>query len=227
MGPKPKDITGQRFHKLVALELVEDRKGKRDRIRIWRCRCDCGNEVLVKQRYLYGGESVTKSCGCIIGRHKRTHGGTGTPEFRVWDSMRRRCAPDGHKDYGGRGIRVCERWQKFEYFLADMGKRPSPEHSIERRDNDGNYEPENCRWATRIEQSNNRRSSLHLTFKGETRTAAEWERHLGLPVGIVSTRLKKPGWNIERALTTAPIPPKDRRRKRVYDRNERMVDSLA
>ena len=199
MSPRPKDITGRRFHKLVALELVQEWKGKRDRVRVWRCQCDCGNEVMVKQRYLYQGESVTKSCGCIIGKHKRTHGATGTAEFGVWSSMRARCGPGGHKDYAGRGIRVCERWQKFENFLADMGKRPSPLHSIERMDNDGNYEPSNCRWATVTEQSNNRRSSLRIEFNGATHTAAEWERLLGLRTGWVSTKLKK-GWPVEKVM---------------------------
>lgn len=211
MGPAPKDITGQRFHKLVALEVVEDRKGKRDRIRIWRCQCDCGNEVRVAQRYLYHGESVTKSCGCIIGKHKRTHGATNTPEFMAWVAMRQRCENPrvkAFKNYGARGISVCAHWQTFEAFLADMGPRPSPAHSIDRERNDGNYEPGNCRWATMVVQSNNRRSSLHLTLNGETRTAAEWERQVGLKAGMVSKRIGM-GWTLERALATAP---RERRR---------------
>jgi hypothetical protein len=210
MGPRPKDITGQRFHKLIALELVQEWKGKRDRVRIWRCQCDCGNEVLVKQRYLYDGASVTKSCGCIVGKHKRTHGATGTAEFGVWSSMRARCGPGGHKDYAGRGISVCERWAKFENFLSDMGPRPSPLHSIERMDNDGDYEPGNCRWATDVEQSNNRRSSLRLSFRGETRTAAQWDRYCGFRPATIWKRLNA-GWTLERAITTPLLPPQLRR----------------
>jgi hypothetical protein len=219
-----KDIHGQRFGRLLVTELVDPQPGNR----IWRCRCDCGNERVVKQRYLMAGG--TRSCGCLIGQHKRTHGATGTPEFMAWDAMRQRCTNPkfiGFKRYGGRGISVCERWQTFEAFFADMGPRPSADHSVDREDNDGNYEPSNCRWATKVTQSNNRHSNLQLTFRGETRTAAEWERHMHLPVGIVSTRLKKPGWDLERALTTRPLPPNERRKKRVYDRNERLVDSLA
>ncbi len=218
-GPVPKDIAGQRFHKLVALELVEDRKGKRDRIRIWRCQCDCGNEVHVAQRYLYHGESVTKSCGCLIGQHRKTHGATGTPEYRIWDGMRRRCNdPDDarYPNYGGRGIRACPHWDKFENFLSDMGPRPSQAHSLDRYpDNDGSYEKANCRWATMREQSNNRRSNLRLEFNGETRTAAEWERHLGLRTGAVSIRLAY-GWPLARVLTT-PMLPKGFQRKSAVD----------
>ena len=201
MAPRPQDLTGRRFNKLVALELVEDRRGKRDRVRLWRCRCDCGNEPIVAQRYLTAGG--TKSCGCIIGKHKRTHGGTGTAEFRIWDSMRRRCGDPKHPsyaDYGGRGIRVCERWQDFAAFRDDVGPRPTPEHQIERVDNDCGYEPENCVWATRVAQSNNRRSSRRLTMNGETLTMAQWERRQGLKAGAIFRRLQQ-GWSVEDAIT--------------------------
>jgi hypothetical protein len=160
---------------------------------------------VVAQRNLTAGG--TKSCGCIIGKHKRTHGGTGTAEFRIWDSMRRRCSDPAHPsyaDYGGRGIRVCERWQDFAAFRADMGVRPSPDHSIDRfPNNDGDYEPGNCRWGTRIDQSNNRRSSRTLTINGETLTMAQWERRTGLKPGTVFKRLAQ-GWPAERAATQAP-----------------------
>jgi hypothetical protein len=204
MGPAPKDITGHRFQKLVALELVEVRPGKRDRVRMWRCRCDCGNEPLVAQRNLTAGN--TASCGCIVGKHKRTHGATDTPEFMAWVAMRQRCENPrvkSFKDYGARGISVCLRWQTFETFLADMGQRPSSAHSIDREHNDGNYEPGNCRWATVGVQNNNRRSNLRLTFNGETKTAAEWERKIGLKTGMVSKRLAM-GWALARVLATVP-----------------------
>lgn len=201
-GPVPEDLTGRRFHKLVALELVREEQRGKYRYRFWRCRCDCGNERITAQRYLTDGGA--KSCGCIIGKHKRTHGGTGTTEFRIWDSMRRRCSDPTHpsfKDYGGRGIAVCERWQDFAAFREDMGPRPSPDHQIERQNNDGNYEPGNCVWATRVEQANNRRSSRRLTLNGETLTMAQWERRLGMRPGSICRRLSM-GWSVEAALTT-------------------------
>lgn len=198
MAHRPQNLAGQKFNKLTALERAGFRTLSHCRKSLWKCRCECGVEVIVAQVDLVSGG--TKSCGCLIGKHKRTHGGTGTPEFRIWDSMRRRCADPSYKDYGGRGIKVCERWQDFANFLADMGKRPSPDHSLDRYpDNNGDYEPANCRWATRVEQSNNRRSSRTLTINGETKTYAEWERETGLPPGRVFTRLKM-GWKPEEVL---------------------------
>lgn len=199
MAPRVRDLTGQKFNKLTALERAGFRDGARCRKSLWKCRCDCGNEVVTASVDLVSG--ATKSCGCIIGKHKRTHGATGTPEFRAWDAMRRRCADLTNADYGGRGIQVCARWQgSFENFIADMGKRPTADHSLDRYpNNDGNYEPGNCRWATRADQGNNRRSSRTLTINGETKTYAEWERHVGLPPGRICLRLKM-GWKPEEVL---------------------------
>ena len=194
------DLTGRRFGKLVAVEFVGFKQFATERKRMWRCQCDCGKEITTAAMYLNGGS--TNSCGCIVGKHKRTHGATGTPEFMAWTAMKQRCENPklkGFKDYGGRGIKVCERWQTFENFLADMGERPSPGHSVDRINNDGNYEPGNCRWATRVTQSNNRRSSLRIEFNGATHTAAEWERLLGLRTGWVSTKLKK-GWPVDKVM---------------------------
>ena len=201
MAPRLQDLAGKRFHKLVAIERAGFREGTKCRKTLWRCRCDCGNEAIAAQVDLVHG--ATKSCGCIIGQHKRTHGGTGTVEFRIWDSMRRRCSDPEHPsyaDYGGRGIKVCERWQDFAAFRDDMGPRPSPDHQIDRRDNDGNYEPSNCRWVTPVVQSNNRRSSRFLTLNGETLTMAQWERRLGMKPGLICQRLSM-GWTVEAALT--------------------------
>lgn len=205
MAGRAEDITGRKFHKLTAVKRAGFREGAKCRKSLWLCRCDCGRDAIVAYVELLAG--ATKSCGCIIGQHKRTHGATDTPEFKVWSSMHRRCTDPkvpGYPRYGGRGISVCERWNDFANFLADVGVRPSPDHSIDRRDNDGNYEPANCRWATRIEQSNNRRSSLAVTLHGLTKTAAEWERERGLKPGIVSRRLAK-GWDIEKALSPSRV----------------------
>jgi hypothetical protein len=115
-----------------------------------------------------------------------------TPEYAVWCAMKRRCLNPEYplfKDYGGRGITVCAEWRdSFSRFLEDMGKRPTPKHSIERENNDGNYEPSNCVWATREEQSRNRRSNIKLTHDGLTMNMAEWSRHLAIPYGSLQDR---------------------------------------
>lgn len=149
------DMTGQRFSRLV---VVRQSPLWRHGCAQWECLCDCGERVTVNGHTLRNGN--TRSCGCLM----RTHGESGpdrSPEYATWKGIKRRCSAPrckDYKDYGGRGIRVCDRWlNSFENFLADMGRKPSPKHSIDRADNDGNYEPGNCRWATPSEQSKNRR----------------------------------------------------------------------
>lgn len=213
--PSPRQhLEGKRYHKLIVLEWAGWRQYSNGRESTWRCRCDCGKQAVVPQRNLAGGN--TKSCGCIIGKHKRIHGGTGTVEFRIWELMRRRCSDPKHrsyKDYGGRGISVCDRWRNdFSAFLADMGLRPSPDHSIDRIKNDGNYEPGNCHWATRVEQSNNRRSSRFLTIGGKTKTLSQWERQVGLNPGVLFRRLQA-GWAPERLLIPSRLSTRHRARE--------------
>ena len=160
------DITGQRFGRLVVVcrsELKSKDGSNSSRKRHWECKCDCGKACRVAARGLRCGR--VKSCGCLrrdaTGKRFSKHGQSRTPEYRAWRGMKARCTnPNGHKfkDYGGRGIAICERWQhSFEGFLADMGPRPSSEHSLDRIDNNGNYEPGNCRWATRLQQMQNQR----------------------------------------------------------------------
>jgi hypothetical protein len=154
------DLIGKRFSRLKVIGIAP-RKGLKRR---WLCRCDCGKTSIAFTSDLIGG--YHKSCGClqkeITGRRSRTHALSKSVEYQTWCGMKARCQPEyiKYKDYGGRGISVCARWEdSFENFLADMGPRPSGKYSIDRINNDGNYEPGNCRWATDAQQRANKRSS--------------------------------------------------------------------
>lgn len=146
---------GERFGRLVITEPYHEKRGK-----VWyhKCACDCGNERMAAGGDMKQGK-VT-SCGCLRKEMKTSHGMTKEPEYAVWNAMLQRCEKENYalyKNYGGRGIKVCERWHKFANFIADMGRRPSDDHTLERVDNDGDYEPGNCRWDTRAAQSLNQR----------------------------------------------------------------------
>lgn len=158
---RSKDITGRTFGLLTALS--HDRSEPPDQW--WLYRCVCGREVVARYRDVTHGKK--KSCGCIGRGSGKLFAGIGArdiPEYKVWMSMRQRCTNEhrhNYHRYGGRGISICKRWEDFKVFLADMGRRPSADHSIDRYpNNDGNYEPGNCRWATRAEQSQNRSVSI-------------------------------------------------------------------
>jgi hypothetical protein len=207
MGRKAIDVSGQRFGRL----LVQCR-ATGDSHACWKCSCDCGNEIVVKGSHLRNGN--TNSCGCLkielAGSYSITHGQTrGTnwsAEYQTWNGLKSRCYyknNNRYEYYGGRGITVCDRWKdSFEDFLADMGPRPSPEHSIDRIDTNGNYEPRNCRWATRTEQANNRRNNTFYEFQGENLQLADWSEKVSIGAAALRSRINR-GWSIEKALTTA------------------------
>jgi hypothetical protein len=156
-----KSKIGDVFHRLTIIDTAEAFKRSGTR---FLCRCECGNERVVKQSHLRA--ETIKSCGCLISeitaKRNASHGKSKTRIYNIWASMKARCfnpKKDKYKYYGGRGVTVCERWRNsFENFLADMGEPPSARHSIDRINNDGNYEPSNCRWATPLEQAHNKRN---------------------------------------------------------------------
>lgn len=193
--PARLDLTNQRFGRLTALEFAGTvRSDGGNEFTQWRCRCDCGAETITYTNGLRSGHA--QSCGCRQEDNQRravkTHGLYLSPAYRIWASMIQRCTNKkcgGYENYGGRGIAVCERWLKFKNFVADMGQRPDGK-SIDRKDNDGNYEPSNCRWATKAEQEKNKRTNVFVTHDGRSQTIAEWCRELSVSHATIKRRLK-------------------------------------
>lgn len=186
-------IDGQTFGKLTVIKLLGYRENSTSSH--WLCECECGNTCETTVEKLRIGH--VKSCGCFRREKRTTHGRHGTPEYNSWFAMKQRCSNPKTKlfhRYGGRGIKVCESWDAaFSTFLADMGPKPSPKHSIERKDNNGMYCKENCRWATPSEQCSNTRRNRMITADGETMTIAQWARKTGIHFGTITNRLNS-GW---------------------------------
>lgn len=176
------------------------------------CQCTCGSDPLViRLDAIRSGRTI--SCGCFQKEQTFKHGLSTHPLYHVLRHMKSRCSNSddpAFKDYGGRGIRVCERWQSIANFVEDMGDSYQPGLEIERIDNDGNYEPGNCRWATCKEQANNRRNQVTLTFNGQTKSLAAWSEEIGIPYGTLWTRISVKGWSIDRALTTPSLTAAER-----------------
>ncbi len=211
---RSRDLTDKRFGRLVVTGFAGRGRGK---LLIWNCRCDCGTECT---SYGYGLTSgVKRSCGClaseVTSKRSKTHGMHESPTYKSWRSMIRRCEAPGdisYPRYGGRGISVCDRWRaSFQAFLDDMGERPSKAYQLDRIDNNGSYENENCRWATRKEQARNRRSQTILTFNGESLCVSEWAERMGVERGRLQNRINL-GWAVERILTE-PVRRYKRRKK--------------
>lgn len=213
--PPPPELTGARYGRLTVIELLPEktRAGKRR----WRCRCDCGQTAVVETGNLRSGN--TTSCGCTrlvqiakMAKLHTTHGMTDSPEFRAWKAMNDRCARLTHpafSNYGGRGIAVYPKWQRsFENFYADIGPRPSSQHSLDRIDNALGYEPGNVRWATWSVQMRNRRVSVWLTHEGRTMILTDWAREIGIDPATLKKRLER--WPREKALSMPCLRPKPR-----------------
>lgn len=211
--------TGKVYGRWTVLSIViEPLNGTGQR---WNCRCSCGTERSVSGSELRGGRS--QSCGCLrhepltperlakIVRHGNTGTGWRTSEYSTWNGMLQRCLNPkntGFAGYGGRGITVCREWvDSFASFLEDMGKKPSPKHSIDRIDNNGPYCKENCRWATASEQQLNTSQNHRLTLDGDTLTISEWSKRLGVRFETIYGRIRR-GLSVEDTLSTHVRPIK-------------------
>lgn len=198
---KVRNLLGRHFKRwrVVAFAGVVNKK------RRWKCICDCGIIRTVTTDALISG--ISGSCGCLqkeaASKHNRTHGLNRTPEHNSWGHMKQRCLNKkcaNYSGYGGRGIKICKRWLKFENFISDMGKRPGPRFTIERIDNDGDYKPGNCRWATHKEQVNNQGSNTMVTLDGITKNVSQWALEIGVSAKLLNERLRH-GWNVEEAFS--------------------------
>jgi hypothetical protein len=205
---KRHDLTGQRYGTLTVLRRAANRTthGKAQ----WICECDCGEWAVVIAGDLLNG--TTKSCGCLqrlrTSQARTTHGLSATRAYSTWKQMMARCyepTAKGYESYGGRGIRVHPRWVTVGGFVADMGHPPEG-RTLERINNDGNYEPANCRWGTPREQAQNRRSTRMVTYRGETLCAAEWARRIGVNRSTILRRLSR--LPVDEALGEIEVPMK-------------------
>jgi hypothetical protein len=204
--------------KTFGLLTVLCREGTYRKFAAWRCRCTCGVEVVVSGQHLRRGER--KACA----RNGHFWASQSRPglikqypsEYKSWCQMRGRCRNKRHhkyKDYGKRGIKVCERWNSFQNFIADMKRKPTPKHTIEREDVNGNYEPDNCRWATPAEQRRNQRRSVYVEVEGVKVLLMDVADKLGLNRQMVYGRLKN-GWSLESALSIPVRRHKAQRKKK-------------
>lgn len=205
------DLTGMKFNRLLVVNKTNMRS-KRGCI-LWECRCDCGNIVFVEGFNLKN--DYIKSCGClrkeistqrIIESNKKriVHGFSGTRIYQVWKNMINRCnnpVLDSYKRYGDRGILVCNEWLDFIKFKEWALNNGYAEYlQIDRINNDGNYEPSNCRWATKIIQANNTSTNVLLTYKNKSQTASQWAQELGIKVKTIRNRIYSLKWSVEKTL---------------------------
>lgn len=204
------DLTGHKFGRLTIVEFV----GKNSaRVALWKCLCECGNSLVAPANNIKSGN--TSSCGCLKSEMMRArncalakqNGESLSPFYMLYKSMFARCytrSNNSYPRYGGRGITVCARWtgpKGYFNFKKDMGERPTPKHSIERRNNDGNYTPKNCYWATQDQQAQNKRNVIRVECDGEEMSLRKACRIVGIPYGRAASRVRK-GWNPIEAIAT-------------------------
>jgi hypothetical protein len=204
------DLSGQTFGRLTVARYLGKRR--------WECVCECGTIKSIMGDNLKSND--IQSCGCLrlerVRAFNTTHGQSKTPTYKSWAGAKDRCSNPNtpcYPHYGGRGIKMCDRWAaSFEAFLEDMGPRPSTKHSLDRKDNDGDYELGNCRWATAMEQGNNRRTNHPIAAFGESKTVAEWAQDPRCAVNkyTLRQRIVAYGWGAEQAIVT---PPAERKRE--------------
>lgn len=195
------DLTGRRFGNLVAIKHIK----RKNNSRLWLCKCDCGNEVTCYQHNLLRGTST--SCGCLKSYYARKtrncHGESTTILYKKWSTMKTRCFNKNnptYKDYGGRGIKICKEWLDFWTFREWAYNNGYKEGlTIERKDVNGDYCPENCCWITKEEQANNKRNNSFIEYGGKKQTVSQWSRELGVGKCTISYRLKA-GWSPEECL---------------------------
>lgn len=199
------NLAGKKFNYLSIVSFHSIKSYKSGQKTLWNAKCVCGKELIIH------GSSVTKkipqiSCGCIahkaLSERSKTHGMTDTRSYRIWQAMLNRCRNKNlyqFNNWGGRGIKVCERWLSFDNFFRDMGCPPNG-YSIDRINNDGNYEPDNCKWSSKKEQARNTSKNRIIEFNGEAKLLVDWADQLGIDQASLRERLDK--WSLEKALTT-------------------------
>lgn len=208
MQGKFENLVGMKFNRLT----VQYLKGKKHGRAYWICRCNCGGRIELPTHRIIDKKNPTRSCGCFrkenTGNMFRTHGCTNDDTYAIWCKIKERCLNKKstfYLNYGGRSIKLCKRWHSFENFKEDMGDRPYPTATIDRIDNNGNYEPLNCRWATMKQQANNKRNNVILEFNGISKNISQWAEYLGLKRGTLNSRIIRK-WELRHALD-----PKKRR----------------
>ena len=195
-------LTGKKFGKLLVIKML----GYKNNRSLWECKCDCGKKIITQGTSLTTGN--TKSCGCVrkekIAKSLTTHNKRHHPLYAIWASMKYRCLNKNNKSYsyyGGRGIKVCKRWLKFENFYNDMSIGYKNGFTLDRINNNGNYYKENCRWVSFFTQARNRRSSKIYNYKNENKTLAEFAEKYGFKTMQLIHRLRR-GWSLQKSLET-------------------------